>query len=537
MTEFPLKLFANDRLKIKSPQNSFVVSRILRGLEPSVVLPYVFITIVSVAVAVILLSTEGNVGAAIAFVVALTVVFVSFYKAEWGFYMLFGMVLLFDQFLNIMPFGTPITAKPLYFDNLKQSPYLPSYAIAVMNPIEIQIILIVLGWFIAMMARRTRRTQHVPFWGFALLLFAAIVVSELHGLHSHGNFLPSLWEIRALIYFLLLYFLVPQVIQTREQINVILWIFLVMVTIKALQGGLRFAELGFRFHDFSTLTNHEDPVFMADLFILTIGFFTFGAKVKQRTATVWLLPILLLGFYAGQRRAAYAGFLLILVLFVIMLTPKEKLKFLRTILPLLAVLIGYTIIFWNVHSRIAEPIQLIKSGMAHTETAAGERWDSNLYRDFERYDLAATVQTAPVMGIGFGKKYMMPLPLPDIHFSLQDWIPHDEILWLIVKMGAVGFLIFFMFMDSLMFESARLARSVGDPFLRAIAFMIAAALVNQVVVSYFDLQLTFYRNMVVLGTFCGLLPTIEALGKRSRISIHHPAEKMKILEETVDAET
>jgi hypothetical protein len=38
--------------------------------------------------------------------------------------------------------------------------------------------------------------------------------------------------------------------------------------------------------------------------------------------------------------------------------------------------------------------------------------------------------------------------------------------------------------------------------------MIVIAIVNQIVVSYFDLQLTYYRNMIVLGTLCGLIPTL-----------------------------
>ena len=35
--------------------------------------------------------------------------------------------------------------------------------------------------------------------------------------------------------------------------------------------------------------------------------------------------------------------------------------------------------------------------------------------------------------------------------------------------------------------------------------------ITQIVVSYFDLQLTYYRNMVYFGTLLGLLPTLEAL--------------------------
>lgn len=488
----------------------------LANFQPSLALGYSLALVVSLIAAAIVVVTNGNVEAALAFVIALTIVFVTFYKVEWGFYMFFGMVLLFDQYLNPMPFGVPITARIGYFDNLKQNPFIPSFSAGVMNPLEIQIAMILLAWFIAISSRRRRNIQGVPSWGFATLLFVTIMASEFHGLHEGGILLKSLWEIRALCYFLILFFLVPQVIQTKKQIGVLIWIFIVMITVKALQGDIRLARMGFRFGTYTVLTNHEDPMFMADLFILLMGFALFGAEAKQRKALFWLLPILLMGFYAGQRRACYAGFFIALGIFVIILSPKEKLKFFRKALPVVLIVAAYTGIFWNYHGRLSEPIQLVKSGFSKSEKGAGERFDSNLYREFERYDLAQTVKAHTIIGTGFGKEFDTPVPLISLGIPLQEYIPHDQIFWLMVDMGVIGFFIFFLFFDSLIFEAGRVANMVKDPFLRAIAFMIATMIANQIVVSYYDMQLTFYRDMVVLGTFCGLLPTIVSLNNKLR---------------------
>ncbi len=200
---------------------------------------------------------------------------------------------------------------------------------------------------------------------------------------------------------------------------------------------------------------------------------------------------------------------------------------------MLIVVPAYTAVFWNYHGRIAEPIQLVKSGFSNTAKGAGERFDSNLYRDFERYDLAATVKHYPVFGTGFGQKYLRPLFLVNLDVALQDWVPHDQIFWLMVNMGSVGFFIFFLFMNSLMFEVGSLTKITSDPFLRAVLFLIGTIVVNQMVVSYFDMQLTYYRDMVVLGTFCGLLPAIRTLSKQVREPVR--AQRPEVLqEETVD---
>ena len=494
------------------------------------ILQYAIIIPVSLAVSGILIMTDGKIEAAVAFIVLLTIVFISFYRADWAFFIFFGMVLLFDQFI-VSPTGDPITWVVHYFDNIKGIPYLPHFDAGVMNPLDLQVALMLIGWFIALSTRRMANVQRVPLWGLAILLFIIIAFSLIHGLSTGGDFLPSLWEVRALFYFLLLYFLVPQIIQTRQQIDILLWVMIIMISIKAFQGTVRFAQLGFSFGNSDCLTNHEDPVFIVDLWILLISFLMFRVKVKQRTALLVLLLLMLTGFYSGQRRAAYAGLIVCLGVFIIMLRPKEKLKFFRILLPILFVVACYSAIFWNHPGRIGAPVQLIKSGFFESDKAdAGERYSSNLYREVERYDLAATLQKSPIIGIGFGNKYLEPLFLVPIPFPLRDWIPHDEILWLIVKMGAVGFFVFFFFIDALLFETAKIGRMLNDPFLRALTIMIAAAIVNQIIVSYYDLQLTYYRNMVFLGTLCGLLPTIKTINRNQEIN------KMQMLNPQVPTE-
>jgi len=474
---------------------------------------YFVTVVVSLLVAVVLYETDGNIEAGMALVAALAIIFISFYRIDLAFFVLIGMVLLFDQFI-VVPGGEPLTTSVRYFDNLKQMPFFPSFSEGVMNPIEVQIALMLFGWFLAISAKKNVQVQKVPFSGLGLLLVLALVGSLGHGLGTGGDFLPSLWEVRALFYFILLYFLVPQIIQTREQISVLIWILIIVVAIKDLQGGLRFAELGFSFRGNLCLTNHEDPVFTVDLIMLLIAFSMFGSKAKQRTAILLLLFPMLLGFYAGNRRSAYAAFIASMVAFVFVLNKQEIKSLLKVLVPTMAFIVVYSAVFWNSTSKLGSPVQMIKSGIFQDKKDDGEHYSSNLYREIEKYDLAVTSRGSPIFGIGFGKKYLQPMPLVPIPFPLRDWIPHDEILWLIVKMGGLGFFIFWLFIDAVLFEAASIIRMLKDPFLRAVCFLVIASLVGQMVVSYYDLQLTFYRNMIFLGTLCGLLPALRELAPK-----------------------
>jgi hypothetical protein len=274
---------------------------------------------------------------------------------------------------------------------------------------------------------------------------------------------------------------------------------------------MRFARLGFSLGGFPTLTNHEDPVFIFTLVILLLGLVVFGSRHGQRTLLVTLLPLLLLGFFVAQRRAAYGAAAITFLAFIVLLSRRHRWAIAKVILPALAVVVVYCTAFWDSESKWGSPVRLIRSGLSTDKETSGERFHSNLYRDFEKYDLAVTIRSSPLTGIGFGKKYEMPVPLADIPFPLRDYIPHNEILWIMVKVGALGFFAMFLFLDAFVLKGTSVFSRLDDPYLKAVCAVAVTAVFNQIVVSYYDLQLTYYRNMVYLGTLMGLLPTLEHL--------------------------
>jgi hypothetical protein len=468
-------------------------------------------TAVSILTSVLLLNT-GNVVAAAASVGVISIFLIIFYRVDWGFYVLFFMTLFFDQF-HIPHFDT-FTFRADYFKNLKENPNIPAFSAGVINPVELQLVLILLAWFVAVSVRKQTKIQHISEWGLGVIFLSSLILSQFHGIKTGGDFLVSLWELRALFYFGFLFFFVPQIIQTKKQLEILMWIFIAGISFKALQGTARFVKLGFSFGGFDILTNHEDPVFITILLIFLVSLLVLKVSHRQRQVLIAILFLLALGFMAGQRRAAYAGFFVSLAAFLSVLHGGEKLKIFKALMPVLFVILIYAASFWNSESKIASPLRLVKSGIDPDE--AGERYLSNLYREFERYNLAYTVKTTnPVIGIGFGNKYKMLIPLADIHFPLRDYIPHNEILWLFVKSGAAGFFIFWFFFNALIFRCASLYTRLTDPYLKSMCIIIVIAIFNQMVVSYYDLQLTYYRNMIVLGTLSGLIPTLINLSRET----------------------
>jgi len=461
-----------------------------------------------------LLLTKGNIAAAGFTLLPFTLIVVTIYRVEYSFYVLLFCVLFFDQFG--IPGFEPFTFTVDYFRNLKENRYLPYMAAGVVNPIELHLILIAGVWFLSLPLKRNLKFQAIPVWPAFLLFLGTFVFSFVNGIRT-GDFLVALWEVRALFYLCFLYVFIPQILHSKKQIKIVVWISIIAITLKALQAIHRYIMLGFTTGGYQTLTNHEDPVFASTIFILLLGMFVFGYKGKEKWWILALCIPLALGFYFGMRRAAYAGFMVSGATFFFILPQYLQVNVLRKSVPYVLMLMLYVAVAWNSNSTFASPVQLIKTGMTEPDKETNyQDYYSNLYRDFENYNLAVTVQNNTLLGVGFGNKYEMPLKLANISFPLKDYIPHNEILWYLIKTGSIGFIMFWLFFNGFMFKGVQVLRELQDPYLRAVCAMIILAVINQVVVSYFDLQLTYYRNMIYLGTLMGLLPALINLAKKEK---------------------
>jgi O-antigen ligase len=186
------------------------------------------------------------------------------------------------------------------------------------------------------------------------------------------------------------------------------------------------------------------------------------------------------------------------------LTRPARRTFVRLGLPLALVLAAYVAVFAGSSSPLGQPIERFMQ-LFDTNNP------SNHYRVLELENLHYTIQVHP-WGVGFGHPYEMFRPLPDIEWALQEYIPHNEVLWVWVKTGTLGFIVMMYFFCRLVAEGVWTYRHVSDPLLRTLAAIVPLAIINQLVASYYELQLTYSRNMIFLGTLIGLLGPIRAWG-------------------------
>jgi hypothetical protein len=467
--------------------------------------------VISMLTAILVVVSDGNFVLGIAFVGLLAIIGVTAYRLDWGLLIFLFIVLVFDQF-NILSVDI-ITSKINYFANLNIFPGAPRWL--VLSPLELHLILLVFLWVVKTAVAKEPVAPAPALTPMALIFFSAMAGSAAYGLSHGGDLIAAIWELRSLFYLIIFFFLIPQIIKTDSQLHLLVWVIVAGVSIKAIQGTYRFASYGFSFGSWpnivETFTNHEDPVFFVLLFILLAGFLLLKTGGRQRSALLVLLLPLLLGYVAAQRRATYASFAVALVGFFLIM-PADLKKRLSKIGLVLGVVFGmYLAMYWNSYSRVGSLAQQIKSTVTDEAGVRGEKdVISKLYRKAENFNLATTFRAAPVLGVGFGKEYLRPLRPWGSTFALSEYIPHNQIFWVFIKMGTLGGFIFWFFFNLYVLQGSILFVRLTDPYLKVVCAVCVIAVMNQFVVSFVDMQLTYARNMILLGVLMGVLQVLDA---------------------------
>lgn len=439
-------------------------------------------------------------------VVALPVVVgVTWWRPVYGFGLLLGLTLVTEEFeIGTLAGGIqPLFLQTLpIFRNLKD--YTPLTQVPA-NAIELWLGLIVVVWLVQSVLANRLRIRPVPCGAAWMLAGATLAVTFALGVMNGGDVKVALWEVRALGYLLALAWLVPQIVERRRDLVLLLWVVVAALGIKALQGLFRyFVVLHMELSLTETFMAHEDPVMFVPLFYLLIGLWhQEDAPVLRRTLAV-AAPPMLMALVFTQRRIAYITLMVCALFFAVALSPVARRRFLRVAVPILLVGGAYVAAFAGSSSPLGRPIE-----RALTLFDSGN--ESNLYRVIELENLRYTIQNHP-WGVGFGHPYEIIRSLPKLDFPLYEYIPHNEVLWIWVKAGTLGFAIIMFFFARLVAEAVWSHRHLADGLLRAVAVVVGLAIVNQLIASYYELQLTYARNMIYLGTLIGLLGPIREWG-------------------------
>jgi O-antigen ligase len=443
--------------------------------------------------------------ASVAWLILLAGAIAIFYQPRYGVYFIASFSLAGDGLLNPWyPFIKNLSsAESLLYIGRATS----------FSPAEILIALTFISWLGRAVILRKLKGYAGPLFLPTLLFSAFITFGLVYGLLNHGNMTIALWEVRAIYYLPIMLILTSNLIKTSAQVNCLIWFIIIALFIDSLAGAsFVIFVLNFDLHAVEAIAEHSYSVHLNTLFILTIAVWLFrGSRVKRITLLL-MMPTVLLSYFANQRRASYITLGVALLLIAVILF-RENRKAFWLIMPVVSFIgLIYLAAFWNSSGGIGGPARAIRSVIA--PQPGGRDDSSNIYRILENINTKFTITQRPLTGVGFGNKFYIIVPMPDISFFIWwEYITHNSILWIWIQTGVGGFVSMIFMIGTAMLVGVRVLWRMPGGDLSAFALMAMLYIVMHFIFAYVDMSWEA-QSMIYVGTMMGLLNSLERIAAK-----------------------
>jgi hypothetical protein len=358
----------------------------------------------------------------------------------------------------------------------------------------------------------------VPF----LLFFLCLAGGALYGWTTGGDTKIIVVELRPFIYLFESYLVAYNLASRKSHVRIFFWFVIVGAGVKALQGiYIYFIALHGQLGD-NTVLSHEESYFFIGLLLLVVLLSLHQRYRPQLVAALCVLPFVVVTLVLNDRRADYVALLAGLgTAWTLMFLCKPQARKLLVIVGVSSLVLGagYIAVFANSTAGYAKPASAIIA-VFHPNLNDTRDNNSNAYRNIENLDLKYTIQHNNFLfGLGFGKPYLQPTPLTTVFQNIQavdiyyNYVPHNNIYWIWMRLGAVGFLVFWFLISSIIARGSIIARQLRDPYLQLVAIYAVAMTIMEIIVALADYQLFFYRNVIYLGLLAGILMKLPELDK------------------------
>ncbi len=381
----------------------------------------------------------------------------------------------------------------------------------IISPLEVYLVITLISWLGQSLIQRKLKFHKGPLFWPIIAFFAFIIIGLVYGIGTGGNINIALWEARPMFYLPIMFILVSNLFTKRRQINYLMWTVMIALFIEGLIGThYYFVILGGDLSSVQGITEHSAAIHMNSLFIFILAAWLYAGSWSKR----FLLPIMalpvLFSYIASQRRAAFVALAVALAFMTIFLY-KENQKAFWLITPTAMVLgIAYLGIFWNNTGAIGLPAQAIKSVVAEDQASAQDR-SSNVYREIENINASYTIHQSPLMGVGFGQPFYFFVPLPDISFFVWwEYITHNSIAWIWMKMGVGGFMVMMVLVGMSIMVGVRVLWRVPRDDMSAITLTVLLYIVMHFIYAYVDMSWEA-QNMVYVGVSMGIINSLERI--------------------------
>jgi O-antigen ligase len=242
------------------------------------------------------------------------------------------------------------------------------------------------------------------------------------------------------------------------------------------------------------VTDHGDSMLFSLACVIVIAHLLERADRSRLEAALVLLPLLVAGMSANQRRTAWVQLTLGLLVFLVVgrAAPWRRQVF-RAALALLPAILLYGAAGWSSHAPAFKPVRLVRSIV--DSNVDRSTWD----RQVENWNLAMSMRDHPLVGRGFGHEWTEYMAGDDITqiFTRYRAQPHNQVLGILLFAGPFAFVGIWAPLSLLVLLAARAYPRARTPEARAAGLAVGASAVIIAVQFFGDLG-PFWPQYAVL---------------------------------------
>lgn len=438
---------------------------------------------------------------AVAWIIYFVGVLAIFYEPRYGLYLIVFLGLVGDA--GAMPWF------PFVKNFSSREALLYLHDSVIISPLDTYLVFTLISWLGRGMVQRKYAFFVSPLFWPAAAFLTFVIVGLVYGLGTGGSVNIALWESRPIFYLVLMIVLTSNLLEKREHYSWLLWSAMLAIAIEALNGLYVFiTEANADFAMFDHTFDHTASIHFNTFIVFVVAAWVFRASIGKRIALTALLPFVGIVYMAMQRRAAFLTLAIALVLVSIFLLKESRIAFSLIMPPLAAFAVVYVIIFWNSSGALGMPARAIKSVVAEDQANAEDQ-SSNLYRVLENANISFTIHSSPIFGVGFGQRFYVVYPMPDISFfEWWEYFPHNSIMWIWLKTGFGGFFAMTFLVGFAIMTGVRAAWRMPGGDLSAVALTATLYLVMHFTFAYADISWDA-QSMMYVGTMMGIIGSIE----------------------------
>jgi uncharacterized membrane protein len=462
-----------------------------------------------------------NVSAQVAFIagfgvlIVVVVPFIVWNNPRAGFFMTLFSSMIFEGVSN--GYGATATVPTSYvpfFWNINNAG--ANYGTSALDPLkfslaELLIALTIITWIIRSITMRDFKFQKGAFFGWFMAYIVMVCVGWMRGVATGGDATMALWEVRSQFHFFAAYLMGANLITERKHAYTVLWIAIIGVGLKGLVGIYAYIQMGGVVGEQGVLYHEESLFFNIIVFIMFITWLS-NADQKMKWASLLLSPACIFTALQNQRRSGIAAFIVALIPLIpilMVVLEQRRPQVIRFVIGFAIFNAFYLPAGWHSQAAWALPARAIKSNSDPSERDAS----SDYYRMAENFNLKATRDQSPIVGIGYGKPYLMIIYQPGIdQFDrFLKFLPHNSILWVWMRIGHIGFLCLMMVLATVCVKGSQILKATQDPVLQTVGALGILAPLMLFTFGKYDLAFVNYRVVIMTGSFMGILSVLPRL--------------------------